>query len=108
MSISNDQYIYFDTAGRELIFYDKSTQQVYTWLSSTSTRYGLYISSQNISVATLRRVMDIELESIDSIRVKVFEDVRMKIGLNAPWDGSYRKSTSIKKTNTADNLTVNA
>jgi hypothetical protein len=108
MSISNDQYIYFDTAGRELIFYDKSTQQVYTWISSTSTRYGLYISSQNISVATLRRVMDIELESIDSIRVKVFEDVRMKIGLNAPWDGSYRKSTSIKKTNTADNLTVNA
>jgi hypothetical protein len=108
MSISNDQYIYFDTAGRELIFYDKSTQQVYTWISSTSTRYGLYISSQNISVATLRRVMDIELESIDSIRVKVFEDVRMKIGLNALWDGSYRKSVSIKKTSAEDNLTVNA
>jgi hypothetical protein len=97
MSINNSQYIYFDTSGRELIFYDKNTQQVYTWLSSTSTRYGLYVSSQNISVATLRRVMDIELESIDSIRIKVFEDVRMKIGLNAPWDGSYRKSSSAKK-----------
>jgi hypothetical protein len=99
MSINNSQYIYFDTAGRELIFYDKNTQQVYKWLSSTSTRYGLYVSSQNISVATLRRVMDIELESIDSIRVKVFEDVRMKIGLSAPWDGSYRKSSSLKKVN---------
>ncbi|MDR2445656.1 MAG: pallilysin-related adhesin [Spirochaetaceae bacterium] len=97
MSINNSQYIYFDTNGREIIFYDKSTQQVYKWLSSTSTRYGLYVSSQNISVTTLRRVMDIELESIDSIRVKVFEDVRMKITLSAPWDGSYRKSASSKK-----------
>ncbi|MDR0684981.1 MAG: pallilysin-related adhesin [Spirochaetaceae bacterium] len=97
MSINNSQYIYFDTNGREIIFYDKSTQQVYKWLSSTSTRYGLYVSSQNISVTTLRRVMDIELEAIDSIRVKVFEDVRMKITLSAPWDGSYRKSASLKK-----------
>lgn len=97
MSINNSQYIYFDTNGREIIFYDRSTQQVYKWLSSTSTRYGLYVSSQNISVTTLRRVMDIELESIDSIRVKVFEDVRMKITLSAPWDGSYRKSASLKK-----------
>jgi hypothetical protein len=104
MSINNSQYIYFDTAGRELIFYDKNTQQVYTWLSSTSTRYGLYISSQNISVATLRRVMDIELEAIDSIRVKVFEDVRMKIGLNAPWDGSYRKSSTKKSSGAASSV----
>lgn len=92
------QYIYFDTSGRELIFYDNNTQQVYKWLSSTSTRYGLYISSQNISVGTLRRVMDIELESVDSVRVKIFEDVRMKIGLNALWDGTYRKVSSAKKT----------
>jgi hypothetical protein len=36
--------------------------------------------------------LDIELESSDSIRIKVFEDVRLKIGVNAPWDGSYRKA----------------
>jgi hypothetical protein len=95
---TSSQYIYFDTPGRELIFYDNNTQQVYKWLTSTSTRYGLYVSSQNISVGTLRRVMDIELEAIDTIRVKVFEDVRMKIGLNAPWDGTYRKSSSVNKT----------
>jgi hypothetical protein len=95
---NSSQYIYFDTPGRELIFYDNNTQQVYKWLTSTSTRYGLYVSSQNISVGTLRRVMDIELEAIDTIRVKVFEDVRMKIGLSAPWDGTYRKSSSVNKT----------
>ncbi|MDR2795911.1 MAG: pallilysin-related adhesin, partial [Spirochaetaceae bacterium] len=106
MSVNNSQYIYFDTGGREIIFYDKSTQQVYKWLSSTSTRYGLYISSQNISVITLRRVMDIELESIDSIRVKVFEDVRMKIALSAPWDGSYRKSPASIKSGEAAALPI--
>ncbi|GHV84320.1 hypothetical protein AGMMS50212_16600 [Spirochaetia bacterium] len=90
-------YFRFDTQDRELIFYDENTQQVYNWLTSSPTRYGLYISSQNISVATLRRVMDIELESLDGIRMKVFEDVRMKIGINAPWDGSYRKASSIQK-----------
>jgi hypothetical protein len=95
-SINNDQYIYFDPYYREIIFYDENTQQVYKWHTSTATRFGLYISSQNISVTTLRRIMDIELESLDSIRVKVFEDVHMKIGLSAPWDGSYRKAVSAK------------
>jgi len=95
-SINNEQYIYFNPYDREIIFYDENTQQVYKWHTSTATRFGLYISSQNISVTTLRRIMDIELESLDSIRVKVFEDVHMKIGLNAPWDGSYRKAASIK------------
>lgn len=94
---SGGQYIYFDTERRELIFYDNDTQQVYNWLSSASTRYGLYVASQNISVATLRRLMDIELESMDSVRVRVFEDVRMNIGISAAWDGSYRKASALKK-----------
>ncbi|MDR2343793.1 MAG: pallilysin-related adhesin [Spirochaetaceae bacterium] len=108
MSINDRQYIYFDTSGREIIFYDNSTQQVYKWLSSTSTRYGLYISSQNISVTTLRRVMDLEVESLDSIRVKVFEDVRMKIEFSASWDGSYRKAAASKKSDETAILPVKA
>jgi hypothetical protein len=90
--LDNRQYIYFDPANRELIFYGDETQQIFTWQNSAATRYGLYIASQNISVTTLRRFLDIELESLDSIRLKVFEDVRLKIGVNAPWDGSYRKA----------------
>jgi hypothetical protein len=38
--------------------------------------------------------MDIELESLDSLRVKVFEDVRLKIGVSTTWDGSYRRAES--------------
>jgi hypothetical protein len=91
-TIDSRQYIYFDPPGKEIIFYGEEIQQVFTWQASSPTRYGLYLASQNISVTTLRRSIDIELETLDSIKVKVFEDVRLKIGVNAPWDGSYRKA----------------
>jgi hypothetical protein len=91
-TLDSRQYIYFDPQNRELIFYADETQQVFTWQNSSATRYGMYVSSQNISVTTLRRSIDIELESLSSIRVKVFEDVRLKIGVNNSWDGSYRKA----------------
>jgi hypothetical protein len=90
--VDKNQYIFFSPPNREIIFYGDETQQVFHWLMSTNTRYGLYVSSQNISVTTLKRSIDIELESLESIRVRVNEDVRLKIGVNAPWDGSYRKA----------------
>ncbi|MDR3334539.1 MAG: pallilysin-related adhesin [Treponema sp.] len=86
------QYLYFNPKSREIIFYGDETQQIFTWQNSNTTRYGISITTQNISVTTLRRSVDVELESLDSIRVKVFEDVRLKIGVNASWDGSYRKA----------------
>jgi hypothetical protein len=93
-TLDSRQYIYFDPDKRELIFYGDEIQQVFTWQNSSPTRYGLYVASQNISVTTLRRFLDIELESLESIRVKVFEDVRLKIGVSAPWNGSYRRARS--------------
>jgi hypothetical protein len=91
-TIDLHQYIYFNPPTKEIIFYGDQTQQVFIWQNSTSTRYGLYISSQNISVTTLRRNFDLELESLESIKLKIFEDVRLNIGVNASWDGSYRKA----------------
>ncbi|GHV95914.1 hypothetical protein AGMMS50293_22340 [Spirochaetia bacterium] len=91
-TLDNRQYIYFDPAAREIIFFGDETQQIFNWQHSTPTRYGLYISSQNISITTLRRFLDIELESLDSIRLRVFEDVRLKIAVSASWDGSYRRA----------------
>jgi hypothetical protein len=91
-TLDNRQYIYFDPPNREIIFYGEEIQQVFSWQNSSATRHGLYVASQNISVTTFRRFLDIELESLDSIRVKVFEDVRLKIYVTAPWDGSYRKA----------------
>jgi hypothetical protein len=96
-TINNAQYIYFDTSSREIIFYGDNAQQVYQWLSSYPTRYGLYISSKNISVTTLERKVNLELESLESIRIKVSEDVRMRILMQAQWDGSYRKADMIPR-----------
>ncbi|MDR0376460.1 MAG: pallilysin-related adhesin [Spirochaetaceae bacterium] len=94
-TLDNWQYIYFNLPNRELIFYGDESQQVFTWLNSSSTRYGVYVSSQNISVTTLRRSLSIELESMDSIRIRVSEDVRLNVGAADSWDGSYRKAGTI-------------
>lgn len=94
-SMDSSHYIYFNPDNEEIVFFIDETQQVFTWQSSGATRYGLYISTQNISVRTLRRSLDIAIESIEGIRVKVFEDVRLKIGNDAGWDGSYRKVSAV-------------
>jgi hypothetical protein len=93
-TIDRSQYLYFDPVRREIIFFGDGTQQVFTWRSSASSRWGLSISTQNISVTTLRRSLSIELESLDKIRLRVFEYLRLKIGVTAPWDGSYRRAGS--------------
>ena len=91
-TIDTRQYLYFDPIGREIIFYGDEAQQVFHWQSSTTTRLGLYIRSQNSPISTLLRFIDIELESLDSIRVRVIEDVRLKITVSATWDGTYRRA----------------
>jgi hypothetical protein len=91
-TIDNSRFLYFDPAGREIIFFSEGSQQVYRWQSSTPTRFGLHIRSQNISISTLLRFIDIELESLDRIRLRVVEDIRIKITANTTWDGSYRRA----------------
>ncbi|MDR0998596.1 MAG: pallilysin-related adhesin [Treponema sp.] len=101
-TLDSRQYIYFDPSSREIIFFGDEAQQVFTWQHSASTRYGLYVTSQNISITTLRRIIDIELESLDSIRIKVFEDVRLNIRVSNSWDGSYRRARTTEKTEAQD------
>ncbi|MCL2210006.1 MAG: pallilysin-related adhesin [Treponema sp.] len=91
-TVDSKQYLYFNSSSREIIFYGDETQQVFHWQNSTPTRYGLYVRSQNISISTLLRFIDIELESLESIRLRVIEDVQLKITANTTWDGSYRKA----------------
>jgi hypothetical protein len=95
-TIDTKQYIFFDPVSREIIFVGDEAQQVFQWQHSTPTRYGLYIRSQNISITTLLRFIDIELETIDSIKLRVFEDVRLKIIVNTIWDGTYRRAGAVK------------
>jgi len=104
-SIIKSQYLYFDPSAREVIFYGDEAQQVFRWQNSNSTRYGLLVSGFNISVTTMRRFLDIELESLDSIKLRVIENARLKIRVTDDWDGSYRRAENIIKTNTSEKFT---
>jgi hypothetical protein len=91
-TLDSRRYIHFDPVNREITFFGDGAQQIFNWQNSNPTRYGLYAATQSVSVTTLRRTIDIELESMESIRVKVFEDVRLKILADNTWDGSYRRA----------------
>ena len=81
----------FDRAANSIIFYAPDNQEDFAWNESHSTRYGLYVSCQNESVSDLRRLMDIELTGADTVSVKVFEDLQMKVDAQASWDGTYQR-----------------
>jgi hypothetical protein len=109
-TIDAKQYIYFDPVKKEIVFFGDEAQQVFVWQTATPTRYGLYIRSQNISISTLLRFVDIELESLDSIKLRVIEDVRLRITANTTWDGSYRRAgaANFKETLTQLRPTIDA
>jgi len=109
-TIDTKQYIYFDPTKKEIVFFGDEAQQVFTWQSSTSSRLGLNIRSQNISISTLLRFIEVELESLDSIRLRVTEDVRLRITAGTSWDGSYRRAgaANFKETLTQLKPTIDA
>ncbi|MCL2008727.1 MAG: pallilysin-related adhesin [Treponema sp.] len=90
--VNSNQYVYFDPSNREVIFYSDGIQQIFSWRNYTSTRYGLHIFGQNLSIANLRRSIDVELESLETVRIRVREDIRLRFSAVNPWDGSYRKA----------------
>ncbi len=84
-------FITFQSRDDSIMFSGDGIIEVYTWENSNPTRYGLYIASSNQSVRNLRRLMDIELASTDSVSVRVFQDYRIKADISGRWDGRYRK-----------------
>ena len=92
-TVDRSQFIYFDPANQQIIFFGDDTMQVFAWRNSISTRQGLHITSQNISISTIRRSIDIQLESLNGIRIRTTENLRPAFRtMTAPWDGSYRKA----------------
>jgi len=85
------KYVYFNMAAKELIFYNNNSEEVFTWQDSTPTSYGLHINSRNISLTKLRRTVNVELTSLESIRLRVYQDVYLRSGPNTIWDGSYQR-----------------
>ena len=102
------RYIFFDPKSEEIIFFDQAIQEVYDWLNNTLRKSGVYISASNKSISNLVRYFDIALVSVDEIRVRVRDDVRMIIGTDTLWDGVYKKTSqkmsSVQSKTTATNI----
>jgi hypothetical protein len=87
----NALFITFQSRDSSVMFSGEGLIEVFEWENSNPTRYGLYIASRNQSVRNLRRLMDIELASTDSVNVRVFQDYRIKADIAGTWDGRYRR-----------------
>ena len=85
------RYIFFDYDSREVIFLEEDSQEIFNWRNSNLYRNGIFVSTVNVSVENLRRSLDIGLTDFNEIRVRVHEDVRMMISVDAVWNGQYKK-----------------
>lgn len=88
------QHLFFDTTTREITFHNTVVQEVFLRESGAPRRYGAYMTTRNKSISSIRRMIDIELTGIDEIKIKVLEDVKLKIGVASDWDGVYRKMST--------------
>lgn len=86
------RYIFFDPAAREIILTSPTTQEIYLWNTGSLRRGGIYLTSMNSSINNLIRRFDITLNGIDEIRIKINDDVKMVIGEETLWDGTYKKT----------------
>ena len=83
------KYVYFNTRNRELIFYNNNSEELFVWQNTTSSRLGILINSWNVALTKLRRTINVELISLESIRLRVYQDAYLRSALNTIWDGSY-------------------
>ncbi len=92
-STEGDQtlYLFYDATTDEFVFNNGATEEIYQIDSIVSRRYGVYLTTRNRSISSIRRLIDIELSAADEIRIKIQEDVKLKIGVASDWDGIYRK-----------------
>lgn len=85
------QFMFFNPREEEIIFQADNAQEVYTWVSSTLRRNGIYITAINSSINNLTRRIDITISGTDEIKVRNQDDVLMTISEKSLWDGDYKK-----------------
>jgi hypothetical protein len=90
----DNRIIQFDPANRTIAFSEKgdlASLSVFTWKDSQATKLGLFVSTQNEAVNSLKRFVEVELCGQDSISVRVIEDEYMRADPSSQWNGIYRK-----------------
>ena len=90
-SSSDANYVFFDWQSQEIIFFNTDFEEVYRWVHSNLRRNGVYITSINQQIENLHRSINVSLISIDEIRLRLQDDVRLLINESNVWDGEYKK-----------------
>ncbi len=86
-------HIAFDYNNKTIMFLDNKTTEVYTWENSIIRRNGILISATNQNLSTLVRRIDVTLISVDEIRIKVTDTLRIAATPLTTWDGNYKKQS---------------
>jgi len=67
---------------------------VFNWKDSQATKLGLFMSTENVQVNSMKRFVEVELCGMDTISVRVIEDDFMRSDSSSQWNGIYRKLAS--------------
>ncbi len=84
-------YIHFNSADKEIIFLSDDTEGVYSWEASNLRRSGIYLTTANTIIPSMKRRFDIMLTGVNEVYINVHDDVRMIIKETNQWSGNYKK-----------------
>ncbi len=90
-SSGKPSYIYFNYETKEIIFLSDDTEGVYIWEDSNLRRSGIYITSINSIISSMKRRFDIMVTNMDEVYIHVNDNVGMLIKETNIWDGTYKK-----------------
>lgn len=101
------RYIFFDYESAQIIFSTGQEEEVYNWANSSLHYRGIYISSTNFEIETLKRNINVNIADLEQINIAIHDDVSMVIKEESAWNGSYKKMkfSDFYKENTSANGT---
>lgn len=92
MEGKDEVYVYFDYAGKEIIFFQGGdTESVYSWAESHTRFSSIYITAVNTIIPSIKKNIDIRILDVNEIKIYVRDNVRLLIKSAAELDGTYKK-----------------
>ena len=85
------RYIYFNYEKLEIILLQSDSQEVYEWDDSKLRHNGIYLYTVNSDITNLQRRFDILLNSIEEIKITLYDSIGLAIKESSVWDGQYKK-----------------
>ncbi|MGP1440043.1 MAG: pallilysin-related adhesin [Treponema sp.] len=92
----NLRYLYYDKRKNNFIFHIGNIEEIYVIQNMFTRRFGFSILTNNSSIPSIKRRIEIDVKNVDEIQMKVIENIAsLKITTSSNWDGLYRKKKNI-------------